>query len=359
MSLSLGIIGLPNVGKSTLFNALLQKQQALAANYPFATIEPNVGIVPINDDNLQKLADTVGSKKIVPATVEFVDIAGLVRGAATGAGLGNKFLSHIRQVNAVVHVVRDFVDEDIVREGSVDPINDYQVIRTELQLADLAILQKQRAPKVGEEAEAFSRWSIIFMWRTILDDNLDIGLPPDEIADQVAKELGLITTKPEIVVLNIAEEDLGQAEEKKSDFAKQIRVEPNSVLPLAVQLEASLAGLDNNERSEYLSLSGLNQTGLERLIKTGFETLDLQVFYTAGEKEVRAWTIKRGATALDAAGTIHTDFRRGFIRANIANLEDFIALGGWKGVKEAGKLRQEGKEYLMKPTDVVEFLISL
>jgi ribosome-binding ATPase YchF (GTP1/OBG family) len=340
-SLSIGIVGLPNVGKSTLFNALLQKQAALAANYPFATIEPNVGIVPVPDDRLPQLAKIVQSEKIVPATVEFYDIAGLVAGASEGAGLGNKFLSHIREVHIIVHVVRAFEDGNIIKEGSVDPASDYQTIATELQLADLATLEKQSLPKGTVSAEQQQRWQTI-----TAEDRL------------IAKELSLLTAKPELVALNVAETDMARSVEIQEQYVETLGIVTEKMVVISAKLEAELADLSSEEKSEYLADLGITQSGLERLIQTAYHTLGLQSFYTAGEKEVRAWTIEQDTTAPLAAGVIHTDFTKHFIKANVASFEDFVDLNGWKGVRENGKLRQEGKDYLMKPDDVVEFMIG-
>lgn len=359
MNLSVGIVGLPNVGKSTLFNALLQKQQALAANYPFATIEPNVGVVPVPDKRLDVLAKIVHTEKIVPATVEFLDIAGLVAGASEGAGLGNKFLSHIREASFILHVVRAFEDGNVVKEGSVDPQSDYQVISTELQLADLGTLQKQVIPKGALTPEQRERFTHIERWKTALDQgkNLrDAITTPEE--QSLAKELGLLTAKGELVALNVAEEQLSQTEAIRARYSELLHLESNKLLVICAKLESELAELSEVERSEYLQELGIEYSGLEVLIQQAYHTLGLQSFYTAGEKEARAWTIRQGTTAPEAAGAIHTDFTRLFIRANVVSYDDYVACQGLKGAKEAGKLRQEGKEYVMRPDDVVEFLIG-
>jgi GTP-binding protein YchF len=358
-SLSIGIVGLPNVGKSTLFNALLQKQAALAANYPFATIEPNVGIVPVPDDRLPQLAKIVQSEKIVPATVEFYDIAGLVAGASEGAGLGNKFLSHIREVHIIVHVVRAFEDGNIIKEGSVDPASDYQTIATELQLADLATLEKQSLPKGTVSAEQQQRWQTITAWKEALNKGISIRDLDLSAEDRlIAKELSLLTAKPELVALNVAETDMARSVEIQEQYVETLGIVTEKMVVISAKLEAELADLSSEEKSEYLADLGITQSGLERLIQTAYHTLGLQSFYTAGEKEVRAWTIEQDTTAPLAAGVIHTDFTKHFIKANVASFEDFVDLNGWKGVRENGKLRQEGKDYLMKPDDVVEFMIG-
>jgi GTP-binding protein YchF len=358
-SLSIGIVGLPNVGKSTLFNALLQKQAALAANYPFATIEPNVGIVPVPDDRLPQLAQIVSTQKIVPATVEFVDIAGLVAGASQGAGLGNKFLSHIREVNIIVHVVRAFEDGNVIKEGSVDPASDYQTIATELQLADLGTLEKQVQPKGSVTPEQQQRWQTLTAWKEALNKGLslrDLELSDDD--KLLAKELSLLTAKPELVALNVAETDMIRSVEIQEQYAEILGIVVEKIVVISAKLEAELSDLSAEEKSEYLADLGISQSGLERLIQTAYSTLGLQSFYTAGEKEVRAWTIEQGTTAPLAAGVIHTDFTKHFIKANVASFTDFVEQNGWKSVRENGKLRQEGKEYIMKPDDVVEFMIG-
>lgn len=359
MNLSIGIVGLPNVGKSTLFNALLQKQAALAANYPFATIEPNVGIVPVPDDRLPRLAEIVHTEKVVPATVEFVDIAGLVAGASQGAGLGNKFLSHIREVNIIVHVVRAFTDSNVVKEGSVDPASDYQTILTELQLADLATLEKQVQPKGSVSSEQQARWDIITAWKEALNKGLSLrDLKFSEEESLLSKELSLLTAKLELIALNVAETDMVRSVELQEEYAQTLGVTSEHIVVISAKLEAELADLEPEEKTEYLSELGIQQSGLERLIQTAYTTLGLQSFYTAGEKEARAWTIPQVTTAPAAAGTIHTDFAKHFIKAHVASFTDFVEQGGWKGVRENGKLRQEGKDYTMRPDDVVEFMIG-
>lgn len=285
--MEIGIVGLPNVGKSTLFNALLKKQQALAANYPFATIEPNIGVVPVPDERLAKLAEVVHTNKIVNATVKFVDIAGLVKGASLGEGLGNKFLSHIREVDAILYLLRDFSDENIIRAGSVNPKDDYDILKLELELAN-------------------------------------------------------IVNKPEIVVLNTDEDKL-----------------MGDGLRICAKLEAELADLSEVEQKEYLQQLGINKTGLEKVIQEAFKILGLQTFLTAGEIEARAWTIKKGTLAPQAAGKIHADFEKHFIKADCVNYEDFIKYGGWTKCREMGKVRTEGRDYVMADGDVVEFKVGI
>jgi ribosome-binding ATPase len=359
MSLSAGIVGLPNVGKSTLFNALLKRQIALAANYPFATIDPNTGVVPVPDSRLEKLAEVVGTKTIKPATVEFVDIAGLVKGASQGEGLGNQFLAHIREVDLVCHVVRGFSDPDVIREGSIDPQTDKETIETELLLADITTLEKQVEPKVSKDKEALARWQVI----TRFLEAANQGQPLRQIlhtpeARQVAKELGLLTAKPVIYLVNIDESQLGELSKLTQDYSTQLAVPNERLVFISARVESELAALDEVDQQAYLADLGIEQSSLERLIGQAYHELGLQSFLTAGEKEVRAWTIRAGTTAPDAAGVIHTDFAKKFIKAHIASYGDFIEMRGWKGVRERGKLRLEGRDYVMTEGDVVEFMIG-
>ncbi len=359
MNLSIGIVGLPNVGKSTLFNALLKQQVALAANYPFATIEPNVGVVPVPDARLKKLAEVVHSNKIVPAVVEFVDIAGLVKGASSGAGLGNQFLSHIRETLAICHVLRGFSDPDIIREGSVDPLADLETIRTELQLADLATLEKQTPPKGSTSLADKKRWeSIEKLKKAVSDGKMAHLVIETEEDEEVAKQLALLTAKPELFAINVDETALKSAEETRQEYARKLGAEPKQVVIISAKVESELSALGEEDQALFLAELGVEQSGLERLIQAAYKTLGLQSFLTAGEKEVRAWTIKAGANAVEAAGEIHTDFIKKFIRANVASYPDFVAAAGWKGVKEQGKLRTEGRDYIMQEDDVVEFMIG-
>jgi GTP-binding protein YchF len=358
-SVSIAIVGLPNVGKSTLFNALLKQQVALAANYPFATIEPNVGVVPVPDARLKKLAQVVNSNKIIPAVVDFVDVAGLVKGASKGEGLGNQFLSHIRETMAVCHVLRGFTDPDIIREGSVDPKADLEIIRTELQLADLSTLEKQKAPKGSATPIETKRWNMVEKFRQAIDTGKQVRqVITSDDEKTVAKELSLLTAKPELFVINVDEGDLKDAAEKQAYFAGQLGVEANQIVLISAQVESELAALSEEDQQAYLADLGVTESGLDRLIHSAYKTLGLQSFLTAGEKEVRAWTVRTGANAVEASGEIHTDFMKKFIRANIARYDDFIALNGWKGVKEAGKMKIEGRDYIMQDGDVVEFMIG-
>lgn len=361
MNLSIGIVGLPNVGKSTLFNSLLKQQAALAANYPFATIEPNVGIVPVPDARLEKLAELVKTQIIKPATVEFVDIAGLVAGAAQGEGLGNKFLANIRETAAIVHVIRAFEDGDIVKEGSVDPVEDLAVIRTELQLADLATLQKQPEPKASKDKLALEKWQAIQQLSTIVEAGKTISneVEQDSKTADVAEELCLLTAKPELFVVNVSEDALGKPyQDLVATYAEKLAVKPEQVIVISAKIESELASLSDEDQALYLADLGLETSGLERLISAAYTTLNLQSFLTAGEKEVKAWTIPAGTKAPQAAGTIHTDFEKKFIKAHVVSYSDFVSFGGWKQAREAGKARLEGKDYVMQPDDVVEFAVG-
>lgn len=367
MSLSVGIVGLPNVGKSTLFNALLKKQLAYVANFPFATIEPNIGVVPVPDVRLTELAKIVKeSEKMnsyppeVPATVEFVDIAGLIAGAHKGEGLGNKFLSHIREVNAICHVVRVFTDPDIVKEGSVDPKADLEVVETELKLADLETLTKQKDPGMTPDKDERKRWEVV----TKLKENIEKGIPAREVVlseeeQKFAKELSLLTSKPILVCLNVNEDDLKKSSEIEEQFASIFSLKSEQVTAISAKVEMELADLSPDDQKDYLNDLGVSDSSLERLIKKAFSTLGLITFLTAGEKEVRAWTIRKGISAQAAAGVIHTDFEKNFIAASIVEYSDFINFGGWKECKEKGKVRTEGRGYIMKDGDVVEFKVGV
>ena len=368
MSLSVGIVGLPNVGKSTLFNALLKKQQAYVANFPFATIEPNIGIVPVPDSRLHQLAKTVKKAEDmsylppeVPAIVEFIDIAGLISGAHKGEGLGNKFLSHIREVSVVCHVVRAFSDENVVKEGVVDPKSDFETVEMELKLADLQTLEKQKDPGGTTDKEALERWSVVERLKKILEE----GKPAREfIAEgkgdiRYIKELSLLTSKPILIIVNVDERDLKDTDKLEEKYAKEFGVEKDCVIVISAKLESQLAQLSEDEQKGYLSDLGVKQSGLERLIKKAFSTLGLMSFLTAGEKEVRAWVIKKGTNAQKAAGVIHSDFEKNFIKADIINFSDFIRFGGWRKSRELGKVRTEGRDYIIQEGDVIEFKVSV
>lgn len=347
MSLKVGIVGLPNVGKSTLFNALLKRQQALVANYPFATIEPNVGIVEVPDERLKKLAEIVHTNKIVYATVEFVDIAGLVAGAASGAGLGNKFLTHIREVDVIVQVLRDFADTEVVKEGSVDPKSDYEVVTSELILKDLETISKMREGKALREKGQEKLRELVEK----LYEGLNSGKPARELINsdeeiELARDLFLLTMKKEIKVLNVSDSD-----PRLSEYSG-----PEVIV--SAKIESELSSLTEEDAASFMGELGIKQSGLDKLITKAYETLGKISFLTAGELEAKAWTIDRGMKAPEAAGAIHTDFTKKFIKAKICSYEDFVANNGWKGASDLGKVRMEGKEYVMKDGDVVEFMIG-
>lgn len=366
MNLSVGIVGLPNVGKSTLFNALLKKQAAFVANYPFATIEPNIGIVPVPDERLQKLAEITKEEEkmghlppIKPATVNFVDIAGLVKGASEGAGLGNKFLSHIREVSIIAHVVRAFVDDNIIREGSVDPLSDYKTIQTELVLADLQTVQNAQS-KIKRFQDETEKSAVEKLYNGLNSGKSvrDIELTDEE--KQFVNTLFLLSAKPEVIVLNVAESDY--SEEKilgiSKQYSKILNIDEKKLTVVCAKIESDLSELSEDEQKEYLNQLGIKESGLERLIWKAYQTLGLISFLTAGEKEVRAWTINRGMKAVDAAGVIHTDFTKKFIKAEVVSYDDFVECKGWKGSREKGKARFEGRDYIMQDGDVVEFKIG-
>lgn len=358
MSLSIGIVGLPNVGKSTLFNALTNNN-ILAANYPFATIEPNTGIVPVPDARLGKLAELYKTNKIIPATVTFVDIAGLVAGASKGEGLGNKFLANIRQCDAIVHIVRAFADDSVIHvSDQLNPRDDIDIINTELILADIQTIDT-RLSKAAHEAKANPKLKVIPEYLERLLTHLKSGTPLSALPGlnlEIIGDLHLLTAKPVIYVFNVDEKTLVN-DDKKTELTKLVA--PARTIFVCAKLEDELKALDPAESAELLASYGVNETGLLQLIHAAYDILGLQSYLTAGVKEVRAWTIHKGNTAPQAAGVIHTDFEKGFIAAQVVDYDDLISTGSELAAKAAGKMRTEGRDYVMRPGDVVEFRFNV
>ena len=363
MGFKCGIVGLPNVGKSTLFNALTKTAAAQAANYPFCTIEPNTGEVAVPDERMAALAKIAGSKEIIPTRISFVDIAGLVRGASKGEGLGNQFLANIREVDAVVHVLRCFEDDDITHvEGRINPVADAETIETELMLADLESLERRadqtRKRATGKDKEALAVLPVMEASLKLLQDGkpvrgLNATLDPEEL--KILKALNLLTSKPVLYVCNVAEGDAANGNEHTKAVAEMAAGQAAETVIISAAIEAEVAQLDAEEAEMFLSEMGLEEPGLDRLIRAGYKLLDLITYFTVGPKETRAWTIRRGTKAPAAAGVIHTDFERGFIRAHTIAYDDYIAFNGETGAKEAGKARDEGKEYVVADGDVIHF----
>ncbi len=356
--LSIGIVGLPNVGKSTLFNALTKSKQADAQNYPFCTIEPNVGVVEVPDARLQKLSDISKSKKIIPTAIEFIDIAGIVKGASEGEGLGNKFLSHIRECDAIAQVVRSFEDGNITHvHNKVDPKSDVDVINLELVLADWQTVSK-RLEKVAREAkgakakEVAVELSVLERLNKQLENSKPVRLLEfSEDEELIVRDLHLLTMKPMMYIVNVSEQETVNSE--------QLKLEEGAVhVYISAKIEAEIAELPEEDAKEFMEDLGMRQSGLDKIITAGYKLLDLVTFFTSGEMETRAWTVKSGATGPEAAGVIHTDFLKGYIKADVANVGDFVSCGGWNGVKEAGRMQLVGKDYIVQDGDVCYFHIS-
>ena len=363
MGFKCGIVGLPNVGKSTLFNALTKTAAAQAANYPFCTIEPNTGEVAVPDPRLKDIARIAKSKEIVPTRISFVDIAGLVRGASKGEGLGNQFLANIREVDAIVHVLRCFEDDDITHvEGRIDPVADAETVETELMLSDLESLERRivqmRKRATGKEKEAMTVLPMMEKALALLQDGKPVRLLLDGIAAEdlaILQGLNLLTSKPVLYVCNVAEADAASGNDHSRAVSTMAEAQGARTVVISAAIEAEVAQLPDEDAREFLDSLGLEEPGLDRLIRAGYELLDLITFFTAGPKEARAWTVEKGSKAPQAAGVIHTDFERGFIRAQTIAFGDFVALGGEVAAKEAGKARDEGKEYVVQDGDVMLF----
>jgi ribosome-binding ATPase len=366
MGFKCGIVGLPNVGKSTLFNALTETQAAQAANYPFCTIEPNVGNVGVPDARLDELARIAGSAKIIPTQLGFVDIAGLVRGASKGEGLGNQFLGNIREVDAVIHVLRCFENDDIQHvDNKIDPVSDAETVETELMLSDLESLEK-RVPAAQKKAAQGDKESKLIA--SVLGQALDLlregkparlTQPKDEEEARVFAQAQLLTAKPVLYVCNVEEEAAAEGNAFSAKVFEKAKTEGANAVIVSAAIESELTGMDDDERMVFLEEMGLHETGLARVIRSGYDLLHLITFFTVGPKEARAWTVHKGAKAPDAAGEIHSDMQRGFIRAETIAYDDYVALGGENPAKEAGKLRQEGKDYVVQDGDVLHFKFNV
>ena len=353
MSFKCGIVGLPNVGKSTLFNALTNSSKAQAANFPFCTIDPNVGVVPVPDERLDKLVKISKSKKKISTTIEFVDIAGLVKGASKGEGLGNKFLSHIREVDAIIHMIRCFDSDDIQNVNpTVDPIRDLEIIETEMMLADLESIQK-RLEKNNKKNVDEELLKILEIALDCIDNNKDIQILHSQFEKKILNQSGLLSLKPKIFVCNVDEASVQNGNQYTEAFIKKFG-EKNTLI-ISADIENQINQLENEEKENYMEMIGLKKTGLNMLIQKGYNILELDTYFTSGPEETRAWTIQKDCTAPKAAGEIHTDFEKGFIRAETIAYEDFIANQGWVNSKTNGKMRLEGKDYIVRDGDILNF----
>jgi len=353
MSFKCGIVGLPNVGKSTLFNALTNSSKAQAANFPFCTIDPNIGVVPVPDERLDKLVEISESKKKISTTIEFVDIAGLVKGASKGEGLGNKFLSHIREVDAIIHMIRCFDSDDIQNVNpTVDPVRDLEIIETEMMLADLESIQK-RLEKNNKKNVDEEQLKILEIALDCIDNNKDIQILHDQFEKKILNQSGLLSLKPKIFVCNVDEASVQDGNQYTEAFIKKFG-EKNTLI-VSADIENQINQLENEEKKNYMEMIGLKRTGLNMLIQKGYNILELDTYFTSGPEETRAWTIQKNCTAPKAAGEIHTDFEKGFIRAETIAYEDFITNEGWVNSKTNGKMRLEGKDYIVKDGDILNF----
>ena len=353
MSFKCGIVGLPNVGKSTLFNALTNSNKAQAANFPFCTIDPNIGIVPVPDSRLENLAKISNSKKIINTTISFVDIAGLVKGASKGEGLGNKFLSHIREVDAIIHLIRCFDSDDIQNVNlNVDPVRDLEIIETEMMLADLESIQK-RLEKNNKKNIEDDQIEILEMCLEYINTNSDISIIKDKFDKKKLSQSGLLSLKPKIFVCNVDEKSICNGNSYTKNFMDKFG--PENTLIVSADIENQINALENIEKKNYMEMIGLKQTGLDLLISKGYKILELETYFTSGPEETRAWTIQKNCLAPKAAGEIHSDFEKGFIKAETISYEDFISYDGWVNSKANGKMRLEGKDYIVKDGDVLNF----
>ena len=353
MSFKCGIVGLPNVGKSTLFNALTNSSKAQAENFPFCTIDPNVGIVPVPDKRLDNLAKVSKSKKIINTTISFVDIAGLVKGASKGEGLGNKFLSHIREVDAIIHMIRCFDSDDIQNVNStVDPNRDLEIIETEMKLADLESIQK-RLEKSNKKNIEEDQLKILEIAQECINNDKELSILSNQFDKKMLNQSGLLSIKPKIFVCNVDEQSVQNGNQYTENFIKEYGEE--NTLIISADIENQINSLEKEERKNYMEMIGLKKTGLDMLIQKGYKILELETYFTSGPEETRAWTIKKNCTAPKAAGEIHTDFEKGFIRAETVTYEDFIINDGWVNSKTNGKMRLEGKDYIVKDGDVLNF----